>query len=382
MLSCLSPALSSPIYSPNGIGLLIPYEYGMVRGMGGAGIANDSGKTFIRENPALLASVKQHTYSFGASYDRNTAYTLGSDNPVFAKTRLELMTLMIPLAKGIVFGWGLSPLSRTDSVIDFTGEDYTDRIEFTGGLNVSTVGIAGSYRDFIRFGLAFNYNFGMIQEKWTRDFIFDDDLFETSDAIKSKYKGYSTTVGVLARVYRNTTVGLGYTGKTNLKLAVHVLPGHYSNPEQLYDKMNYSLPSSWRFGVTTVIKRRVTASMDLSLAQWEDAMKTSREKEMYTNTYRFGAGVRLNPSQEPGASFIAKTPVSVGFKFGTMYYKSYPKVDTVFERAVTLGIELPFQENIASLITSFEIGTRGDKSKNGWDEIYTSIGLLLVGTIK
>ena len=47
-----------------------------------------------------------------------------------------------------------------------------------------------------------------------------------------------------------------------------------------------------------------------------------------------------------------------------------------------MGIEFPFKEDLASLITSFEFGTRGDKGKNGWDETYMGIEFLLIGTIK
>ena len=69
-------------------------------------------------------------------------------------------------------------------------------------------------------------------------------------------------------------------------------------------------------------------------------------------------------------------------KFGTLYYKSYPEVNSVFERAVTAGIEFPFKENVGSIMTSFELGTRGDKDRNGWDETYMSIGIMLIGVIK
>ena len=378
-------AYCNPIYSSNGIGLVIPDNYGRSRGMGGSGIADGDGMNVLRGNPALLGSFQKHSLSVGLSHDRNTAYIGESDQPDYAKTNPDMFKLVLPIAKGFVFGWGLSPYSRTDSVIDVSPDDYKEVVTFTGGINVSSVGLAGSYKDFLKFGLALNYNFGTITEEWEQTFPDNDDLFESTSYIYRKYKGYSTTVGFLARVFDNTYFGGSYTGKSDLDLSVNIRPGDYYNPERLYDKKTVSLPATWRMGITSSFAKSMTASMDVSFLEWENAANTSKQKEMYNDTYSVGAGVRLNPSKSLQAPFYRKLPVSAGFKFGTMYYKSGiegEKAKPVFEKAVTMGIEFPFQEDIASLITSFELGTRGDKDKNGWEETYIGIGILLIGTIK
>ena len=152
--------------------------------------------------------------------------------------------------------------------------------------------------------------------------------------------------------------------------------------EKIYRMTTISLPSQWRFGVASHFGKRLSASMDISSVQWEDAARTLKEKEMYSNTYYFGTGVRFIPSTALGASYLKTLPISAGFKMGTLYYKSYPLIDSVFEKAVTAGIELPLKDNNGTVIMSYEFGTRGDKGKNGWDETYMSIGLSLIGIIK
>ena len=122
--------------------------------------------------------------------------------------------------------------------------------------------------------------------------------------------------------------------------------------------------------------------MDIKFAQWEDAARQPKEKEMYNNTYRFGAGLRYILSSRPSAKYYETLPLSAGFRFGTLYYKSSPKINPVFEKAVTLGIELPLKGEVGSIIISFEYGLRGDKNKNGWDENFMSVGVLLIGKIK
>jgi len=380
-VSFTTPGWAGPLYSSNGIGEIFYDELGGARGMGGAGIANPNGRNLMWGNPALLTSFGIHTYSFGASHLREKASTGRTDDTDFARTRAELFKLVIPLGKGIVLGWGLTPFSRTDSMLRYPGDGYEDRVRFTGGITVSSAGIAGSFGDFIRFGTALNYNFGMIEERWERLFAADD-YHDSVDYVKRKYRGYGVTVGLISKVYGNTNIGIGYTGSTDLDVRVVVRPGSISNPEADYGNETAALPEMWRIGLSTVFPNRMTVCMDFSLARWENAARTELEKKMYTDTYRFGAGIRTAPSRELNAPFYRKLPVSVGVKFGTQYYRSFPKVDVVHEKAVTAGVEIPFRENVAALITSFEFGLKGDKSRNGWEEKYVSIGLVLIGTIK
>jgi len=375
------PAAANPIYASNGLGMFVDDLPGRPASMGGAGVANADGKNMLRDNPALLSAFTIHSYSFGASHVKSSVSADMVDDADIAQTRAEVLKLVIPLWRGLTLGWGISPLTRTDSIIEYSYGDYTDRTTFKGGINVSSLSIAGSFRNIVRLGISYNYNFGMIEESWDREFE-SDEFDDSTDTIKKKYKGNGFTVCAVARVWGNTSVGIGYTGKTDLDVTVRVRPGQFSYPEKTFSTRNRSLPARWRLGVTSVFMRRFTASADLSLANWEDIAKTQEERDMFTNTYRVGAGIRYAPAQFTGIPYYRKLAISAGFKFGTMYYKSYPTIDTVTEKAVTFGLEFPFLENVASLITSFEYGTRGVKNDNGWDESYSRIGLLLIGTIK
>ena len=122
--------------------------------------------------------------------------------------------------------------------------------------------------------------------------------------------------------------------------------------------------------------------MDLTFSKWEDAAREKKEKEMYSDTYRFGAGISYLPSTRTTAKYYLKLPLLVGYRFGTVNYKSYPKEGTVFERAVTFGIEFPFLQDIGSIVTSFEYGFRGDINKNGWDEKFFGTGISLITKMK
>ena len=378
-------SISGPLFASNGLGLQVPDTFGSARGMGGAGIADVGGRSFMRGNPALYSAIEKHTYTFGATFERNDADTGVIAVPSYSKTRADIFSLVIPLWKGVVMGWSLTPLTRTDSTIEYQSSDYKDTVTFTGGVNMSSLALAGTIREVIRVGVSFDYSFGMIEERWVRKFYSTSDdyeLYNSYDYIKRKYKGYGTTFGIIAKVYKDTHVGIGYSSEMTMDKTVRVIPGYYANPEKTYDTGESMLPETWRFGVSSMFWSRLVANLDVTLAGWKNAAKNDIEKEMYDDTVTVCGGFRLEPQRAVGLSLIEKYPLSIGFKVGNLYYKSYPKIDTISEKAVTFGIELPFKEDLARMETSFEFGLRGDKEKNGWEENYTSIGFVLIGTIK
>lgn len=377
----MKQASAGPIYASNGLGLVVRDDMGWARAMGGAGVADVNRKNMIRENPALLTTFGTHTYSLGASHERNTVYMGGADTPEFAKTQADVYKIVLPCFKGIVGGWTLSPITKTDSIIKYYNPDYVDEVEFIGGINVSSLALAWSFRDFVRIGASLNYHFGMIEEEWTRSFT-DDSYYDSVDSIKKKYSGYGFSLGSVVKVWKNTTLGFAYTPKCDLDTVVRIRPGSISSPERNRDTYQISMPERTRFGISSLFTRRLVANADYSLAKWEDAAKSTLEKKMYNDSFSIGAGIRLNPITAPGASLLERIPFSIGFRYGTMYYKSYPKIDTVAEKAGTFGFEFPLKENLASVVTTFEYGMRGDKAKNGWEEQFTTVGIVLIGTIK
>ncbi len=379
--SCGSP------YAANGIGNVIADDYGRSRGMGGAGIADSNEMNMLRDNPALIAAFDKYSFSYSLIHSNIKTNLTGKDSYTFRKTIPNMIKVVLPLSKYFVVGWGLSPYSKTDTnlMIEDTqnGIRVNDKVSSSGGINVSSATIAGSFKDIIKFGISFNYNFGMIQEDWERSFPDNGEEFkDTVYYIKRKYKGYSKSIGVLAHITRNITLGAGYTTKEDMSLNTYAISGFLTNPDRLLSDKTISLPSSWRFGIFSDFSERLKAGIDISLVQWENAARKPVEKEMYNDTYRFGAGIRFIPSTRTNAFYIYKLPLSLGFRVGTLYYKSYPKINTISEKAVTFGIELPFKNNLGSIITSIEYGTRGNNNINGWEENIISVGIALIGRIK
>ncbi|MCE5251594.1 hypothetical protein LLG96_15400 [bacterium] len=373
------------LYSANGLGIVLPDDVGRAKALGGAGIAVGDGINMMRGNPALLASFSSPSYGFSAVYDNAKTFTGGTERPVYAKTNFNLLKFVLPIRKGIVIGWGLSPFSRTDAIITLPKEpdsQYQDEMKTRGGINISTIGIAGTVKNRVSFGVALNYHFGTIEEDWKRTFPADSGLNTATDYLKKKYKGYSTTFGILVNPYKTTYIGIGYTTQTDLTMNAVLHPGDSLDPEVPILTKKTRIPSIFRMGVSSLVGTHLMATFDYSYEKWENAAKTEKEKEMYNDSIRFGGGVRYKPSNKFNAPYYLTVPVSAGFRYGTLYYKSYPEIDTVTEKALTFGLEFPLKKNIGKLISSFEYGVRGDKDKNGWDETFYSFSLSLIGKIK
>jgi hypothetical protein len=377
------PILGESIYAPNGIGILVPDNTGISRGMGGAGIAANDGMNMLLGNPALDSSYKNPWYALGLVYNRATTYTGGSESPSHAKTDPTLVKFILPIVPGWAIGWGLAPFSRTDSKLLMpvkSGDIYKDTVTSRGGINISTFELSGSYKA-LAVGASLRYNFGAIQEEWSRAFS-DSEFINTTDYLNKKIKGYTVTLGMLASITRKTTVGFSYSLKSTQDMNVSVRPGDSLDPEISVEKDKIDLPMTLRAGIYSAISKRLSAAIDFSMADWDAAARTEKEKQMYNSTYSFNAGLRFIPSVSPLAGYFSKIPVSAGFRLGTLYYKSYPKIAVISEKALTFGLEFPFEKNMGSLLTSLEVGTRGDKNKNGWDESFVNVGFALIGIIK
>lgn len=372
-------------YSAGGLGFIMPDDTGISRSIGGAGVAVGEGVNMIRGNPALIGTFTSSSYAIATLYDRIQTDIGGTDNPIHAKYNLSLVKFVLPVWRGVVMSWGLSPYSRTDVKLRVTAKPddiFRDEMASSGGINVSTISLALSIRKRVYFGAGLNYYFGAIAENWKRTFPDNPDMHGTTDYLKKKYRGYSGTAGILFKPLQRTYVGVGYTSEADLDLNAVLQPGDPLVPEVPAPSRNLKLPGALRVGVSSYISEHLMAACDFSMEQWESAAQTKKEKTMYIDSWKIGGGLRFIPSTRINAPFLMKLPLSVGFRAGRLYYKSYPEIDTVTEKAVTFGVEIPVGGGVGRLYNAFELGFRGDKGSNGWEETFFSYSLSLVGVIK
>jgi hypothetical protein len=369
--------------SANGLGDIIADNSGRSRGMGGAGLAVDDGWSLLRGNPALVSTFKKPAYGLGFLYNRVVTRPGGGGSITIAHSDQSLVKFVLPLYRGFAIGWELAPVMKTDVKIELPsapGDAFTDTVNSSGGVNLSTFELAAGFRS-VRAGIALDYYFGSIREDWTRDFHSTAGISNSTDYLEREYKGYGVTLGALARVSL-VSLGFGYSTPTTLDRSIHFKPGNQDDKDILVEKDRADIPAVWRFGMAASFSDHLTAAADFTRSEWTTAARTPSEKRMYNDTSTFGAGIRYVPSTISTAGYLSTIPLSAGFRIGTLYYKSWPKIESLREMALTFGIEIPFKNNAGGLITSYEIGKRGNADSNGWDEIFMNIGVSLAGVIK
>jgi hypothetical protein len=370
--------------SANGFGAEAADNYGRSRGMGGAGLAADDGWSMLRGNPALISTFKKPIYGIGFIFNRIDTKPAGESSLTFARTDPNYVKLVLPLYKGIALGWNLSPVTLTGvklAMPSSPGDTFTDTVDISGGLNVSSFELAGGYKA-VRAGVSLDYYFGTMEEQWTRDFHGAAGVNNSLSFLEREYKGYGVTVGGLAKVTRRVSLGFGYSKPTLLDRSIHFKPGSQDAADILIGQDHPRLPAVWRFGTYSTLSENLTCAADVVLSRWTDEARTDHEKLMYTDTAMFGGGFRYIPSVRSLADYVSTIPLSAGFRAGNLYYRSWPKIGIVREMALTFGVELPFRGGGGGLVTSFEIGKRGSTSSNGWDETFANIGVSLQGAIK
>lgn len=371
--------------SANGIGTIVNDDFAASRGVGGAGVANVQAGNMLRSNPALLGAYTRPSYGLGLSYDTSTTYLGQSEQPEIAKTMPSLLKFVLPVSHGVVIGWGLSQYSRTDVIIDIAenpGASYNDKLDTSGGISMSSLAAGWKYKERLYLGVSLDYHFGAVEERWKRIFPDDSSFTSTVQNLRKKYKGYGIAFGSVVKVHPTTHIGIAYKTQANLDLDAVVHSDIPSDPEIPAYTDDFLLPSSLRVGMWSQISRRLSMGVDYTYEAWEDAAETTKQTEMYTNASRIGGGLRFLPSVSRNAGFLKRIPISVGIRYASQYYKSYPVRDTITETAVSCGFEIPLIRNSGTLITTFDYGKRGDKDNNGWDETFMNVGISLVGHIK
>ena len=107
-------AMCGSPYSANGFGVIIPDNFGISKSLGSSGVAIGEAANMMRGNPAVFATYVRPAYSIAALYEKRNTDIGGKDNPINAKTNFNLIKFVLPVYKGIVVSWGLSPYSRSD----------------------------------------------------------------------------------------------------------------------------------------------------------------------------------------------------------------------------------------------------------------------------
>jgi hypothetical protein len=342
-------------YSLYGLGVENKTASGGLTGLGNTGIAQSNPFEINLFNPASLAGILQNSflYEFGLN---GTYSTLKTQNirETSSTGNISHIAIAFPIKKDWGISVGLLPYTKTgynidiESSIEGSTDMYLTRITGIGGLNKFYVSSGLKMFNNLSFGVDVSFLFGSIEQESQ---LYSDSFFSITD--QNYYGGVKLKTGLQYKLpsFNGLETTLGGTIELPASLNGSQIRTSYKTSsagsaikiedEVDNDLESFELPFSYGLGITSVINKKYTASLDYRELSWKD---TNQElnSEYYTNQSIYAFGVEYAAAKNR-SNYWYNVKYRVGFNYNTGFLRiSNEQIDSYF---VSLGLGLPMKKN-------------------------------------
>ena len=373
------PAAS--IFSASGLGEIQEPIDVRCKAMGRTSLAFTQARNPSKSNPAVWCTFDQTAIAVSFISEQRAVKDHGQSHTLFGATP-GAVRAFVPVGYDAVFGAGLWPYTSAEFSVSerfllehttIPDSSYVQRVERRGGIHLACFGVAKRLTPSFWVGFNLDLPFGSIEEVWERTFEIPNWV-GTRDAITRTYSGVIPTIGTVLLVGDNVALGASYTPEVRLDSAGEVsnsVVREAAGGNRTTLPTRASIGGSYRLGGSLVVAAEVKTEL------WERAYHSDADREMYSDVVAGGIGLAYLPGAGRKASYYRRVSLFLGGYAGSSYYKSGQPPEVVGERFLTFGLMLPFAEEQATLTCSFELGKRGELSRNEAEEIVyrQSIGI-------
>ncbi len=365
-------------YSIFGPGEIQSGGFGTNKGMGGAGIALESGNFLNNLNPASYAGMDSLRLILefgmeGKSYGINSA----SESVSGFEGNLAYLALGFKYTPWLAGSFGLVPFSSVGYSIDninfVEGMDHQYISNYQGSGGISRFYFANAIKLFKRLSLGVNvsYMFGPLnqQENIEATTIVPDLMIERKDFLQSMYYdfGLQYKFSALKKVF---SFGLTYAFEQNLdsEHAITVYDNNLSIISENEENTDYLVvPEIIGLGLG-MKSEKYKLALDYTFQNWSGVRYPIQFNE-FVDSHKFAFGAELNP-WEPRAinPFYKNWTYRLGFAYESSYLKFGNS--NVIDRNVTLGFGIPMYGAISKMDFSVTGGINGTTSNNLVQEKY------------
>ncbi|MEO9571491.1 MAG: hypothetical protein ABJH82_01885 [Polaribacter sp.] len=341
-------------YSLFGLGVENKTATGGLTGLGNTGIAQSNPFQINIYNPASLGNILQKSflYEFGLN---GTFSTLKTNTITENNTNgnISHIAVAFPIKQNLGMSIGLLPYTKTgynidiENAIEGSTDTYITRITGEGGLNKFY--ISSGYKLFKNFslGIDISFLFGSInQEKqvYTSSYVSISDKNHYSGAkLKTGFQydvlnleNFKTTIGgtlELPSSLNGTQTRSSY--KTTSSGASLTIENEIEN-----ELDNFELPFSYGLGITSVINKKITTSLDFRKLLWGETNQ-NQNNESYANQSIYAFGVEYTSAKDK-FKYTSNIKYRLGFNYNTGFLKiSNQQIDSYF---VSFGLGLPMRK--------------------------------------
>ncbi|MDX6746914.1 hypothetical protein SHK09_08920 [Polaribacter sp. PL03] len=342
-------------YSLYGLGVENKTATGGLTGLGNTGIAQSNPFEINLFNPASLGGILQNSflYEFGVN---GTYSTLKTQNisETSSNGNISHIAIAFPIKKDWGMSVGLLPYTKTgynidvESSIEGTTDTYLTRITGIGGLNKFYISSGLKLFNNLSFGVDVSFLFGSIEQESQ---LYSDSFVSITD--QNYYGGVKLKTGFQYKLPSfgrlETTLGgtlelpaslNGSQTRTSYKTTSGGSSVTIEN-EVENDLESFELPFSYGLGITSIINKKYTASLDYRALSWQDTNQ-QLNNERYTNQSIYAFGLQYAASKNK-SDYWSNIKYRVGFNYNTGFLKiSNEQIDSYF---VSLGVGLPMKKN-------------------------------------
>jgi hypothetical protein len=342
-------------YSLYGLGVENKTATGGLTGLGNTGIAQSNPFEINLFNPASLGGILQNSflYEFGLN---GTYSTLKTQNisETSSNGNLSHIAIAFPVKKDWGISIGLLPYTKTgynidiESAIEGSTDTYLTRITGIGGLNKFYVSSGLRVFNNLSMGVDVSFLFGSIEQESR---LYAGSSVSITD--QNHYSGVKLKTGLQYKLpsFNGLETTLGGTIELPASLSGTQTRTSYKTSsagstitiedEVESDLENFELPFSYGVGVTSVINKKYTASLDFRELSWNDTNQL-QNNERYTNQSIYAFGLQYVASKNQ-SNYWSNVKYRLGLNYNTGFLKiSNQQIDSYF---VSFGVGLPMKKN-------------------------------------
>jgi len=369
-----SQAMAQSFYSTRGIGLLNYFVSGRSVGMGGVGLAVVDGGTLNHLNPAALAQIPLSYIS--GNFIHETADLQGlSQDASMSNTSVGSVQFAVPLKTSrVALAVGLHPFSTIEYSFSDSGavdnKTFEELVNGDGGVNEATVSFAVRPLHNLYVGVTAVFHFGILRNKWR--ILFDSPEFRnTQDEVSRSFTAGNVRIGAIYNPTPNWSVGGVFSPSVTLDADKAIELENGFRFTDLPGKQ-FKIPVSYGVGTSLQLNKRFLIGVDFFTRKWSDV----KQNGYVNNSYRVAAGFEFSARRKRKPSYLEKVAYRAGFYYSDLGLE-YPAGEKVTEIFGTVGLGLPIKWNAARLDLSLELGRRGSRPGNPFEETVVK----LTGTV-
>lgn len=365
-------------YSIFGPGEIQSGGFGTNKGMGGAGIALESGNYLNNLNPASYAGMDslRLILEFGLE---GKAYRINSSQESISgfEGNLAYLALGFKYTPWLAGSFGLVPFSSVGYSIDranfVEGMNHLYISNYQGSGGISRFYFANAIKILKRLSLGVNvsYLFGpLIQQEYIEPTsIVPELMIDRNDFLRSMYYDFGLQYK-FSTLKRDYSFGLTYAFEQNLdsKHVTTVFDNNSSIISQHEENTDYLvIPQIIGAGIG-VKSEKYSLALDYTFQDWS-GLQYPIQYDEFIDSHKFAFGAELNLWERRAVNPFYKNWT---YRFGFAYESSYLQFgnSTVTDKNITLGFGIPMYGALSKMDFSVTGGVNGTNTNNLIQEKY------------